>query len=77
MEFRQAVAETGPFGRRCLSILPCSPFPLEKKFFKKKKCDRVGKAFESHPDGLAVPHAILVAGPLANRRAFQPFHCRP
>ena len=28
MEFRQAVAETGPFGRRCLSILPCSPFPL-------------------------------------------------
>jgi hypothetical protein len=28
VEFRQAVAETGPFGRRCLSILPCSPFPL-------------------------------------------------
>ena len=28
MEFRQAVAETGPFGRRCLSIVPCSPFPL-------------------------------------------------
>jgi hypothetical protein len=26
VEFRQAVAETGPFGRRCLSILPCSPF---------------------------------------------------
>ena len=32
MEFRQAVAETGPFGRRCLSILPCSRFhsPLIK-----------------------------------------------
>jgi hypothetical protein len=28
VEFRQAVAETGPFGRRCLSIVPCSPFPL-------------------------------------------------
>jgi hypothetical protein len=28
VKFRQAVAETGPFGRRCLSILPCSPFPL-------------------------------------------------
>ena len=28
MEFRQAVAETGPFGRRRPSILPCSPFPL-------------------------------------------------
>jgi hypothetical protein len=28
VEFRQAVVETGPFGRRCLSILPCSPFPL-------------------------------------------------
>ena len=27
--------------------------------------------------GLAVPHAILVARPLANRRAFQPFHRRP
>ena len=27
MEFRQAVAETGPLHRRP-SILPCSPFPL-------------------------------------------------
>ena len=88
MEFRQAVAETGPFGRRCLSILPCSPFPLP--------AHQTGRADFPHPafrsgfnvtpsaepsshiqTGLAVPHAILVARPLANRRAFQPFHRRP
>jgi hypothetical protein len=88
VEFRQAVAETGPFGRRCLSILPCSPFPLP--------AHQTGRADFPHPafrsgfnvtpsakpsshiqTGLAVPHAILVARPLANRRAFQPFHRRP
>jgi len=88
VEFRQAVAETGPFGRRCLSILPCSPFPLP--------AHQTGRADFPHPafrsgfnvtpsaepsghiqTGLAVPHAILVARPVANRRAFQPFHRRP
>ena len=88
MEFRQAVAETGPFGRRCLSILPCSPFPLPAH--QTGRADFPHPAFRSGLDvthsaepsshiqtGLAVPHAILVARPLANRRAFQPFHRRP
>ena len=83
MEFRQAVAETGPFGRRCLSILPCSPFPLPAH--QTGRADFPHPAFRSGLDvthsaepsshiqtGLAVPHAILVARPLANRRAFQP-----
>src|SRR5258705_3346576 len=50
---------------------PASGFPI------RFQCDPLGSTFESHPDGLAIPHAILVARPLANRRAFQPFHRRP
>ena len=78
VEFRQAVAETGPFGRRCLSILPCSPFPLPAH--QTGRADFPHPAFRSGLDvthsaepsshiqtGLAVPHAILVARPLANR----------
>jgi hypothetical protein len=83
VEFRQAVAETGPFGRRCLSILPCSPFPLP--------AHQTGRADFPHPafrsgfnvtpsaepsshiqTGLAVPHAILVASPDISVRREKP-----
>jgi hypothetical protein len=63
VEFRQAVAETGPFGRRCMSILPCSSFPLPRSsnrrcgfpasgFPIRFQCDPFGRIFESHPDGV-------------------------
>jgi hypothetical protein len=84
VEFRQAVAETGPFGRRCLSILPCSPFPLP--------AHQTGRADFPHPafpsgfnvtpsaetsshiqTGPAVPHAILVAEAIGQSQSVSAF----
>jgi hypothetical protein len=72
----KAAVETGSFGRRCLSILPCSPFPLPAH--QTGRADFPHPAFRSGLDvthsaepsshiqtGLAVPHAILVARPEA------------
>ena len=62
MEFRQAVAETGPFGPpvpEYLALLSVSTsrssnrtcgFPASG-FPIRFQCDPLGKTFESHPDG--------------------------